>query len=79
MALKSANDVDDNGFNDELSSIEIAYFAKNFRNFFRNNNKKARGKNNTKPKNSKKNEPTRINNTEKSKEKISQSSSNSLG
>ena len=79
MALKSANDVDDNGFDDELSSTKIAYLAKNFRNFLRNNNRKARGKNNAKPKNSKKNEPTRINNTEKSKEKVSQSSSNSLG
>ena len=75
----SVDDVDSGGFDDKLSATEIAYLAKNFRNFLRNNNRKARGKNNTKPKNSKKNEPTRINNTEKSKEKISQSSSNSLG
>ena len=40
MALKSANDVDDNGFNDELSSTKIAYLVKNFRNFLRNNNRK---------------------------------------
>ena len=38
MALKSANDVDDNRFDDELSSTKIAYLAKNFRNFLRNNN-----------------------------------------
>ena len=36
MALKS---VDGNGFDDELSSTEIAYLAKNFRNFLRNNNR----------------------------------------
>ena len=36
MVLKS---VDGNGFDDELSSIEIAYLAKNFRNFLRNNNR----------------------------------------
>ena len=39
MALKSVDDVDGNGFDDELSSIEIAYLAKNFRNFLRNNNR----------------------------------------
>ena len=77
MALKSVDD--SGGFDDELSATKIAYLAKNFRNFLRNNNRKARGKNNAKPKNSKKNEPTRINNTEKSKEKVSQSCSNSLG
>ena len=65
MALKSINDVDDNGFDDELSSTEIAYLVKNFRNFLKNNNIRARGRNNTKPKNFKKNEPTKINNAEK--------------
>ena len=30
MALKPIDDVDDNGFDDELSSTEIAYLAKNF-------------------------------------------------
>ena len=79
MALKSINDVDDNGFYDELSSTEIAYLAKNFRNFLRNNNRKARGRNNAEPKNFKKNEPTKINNAEKSKEKVGQSSNYSLG
>ena len=29
MALKSVDDVDGNGFDIELSSIEIAYLAKN--------------------------------------------------
>ena len=53
MALKS---VDDNGFNDELSSTDIAYLAKNFRNFLRNKNRRARSKNNAESKNSKKNE-----------------------
>ena len=79
VALMLVDDVDDNGFDDELSSIEIAYLAKNFRKFFRNNNRRTRSKNNVEPKNSKKNETTKTNNTEKSKEKVSQSSSNSLG
>ena len=35
MALKSIDDIDDYGFDDELSSTEIAYLAKNFRNFLR--------------------------------------------
>ena len=43
MALKSVDDVDDNEFDDELSSTEIAYLTKNFRNFLRNNNRRARG------------------------------------
>ena len=46
MALKSVDDVDGNGFDDEFSSTKIAYLAKNFRNFLRNNNRKAKGKNN---------------------------------
>ena len=40
MALKSVNDVDGNEFDNELSSTEIAYLARNFRNFLRNNNRK---------------------------------------
>ena len=36
MALKSVDDVDVGGFDDELSAIVIAYLAKNFRNFLRN-------------------------------------------
>ena len=43
MALKSVDDIDESGFDDELSTTEIAYLAKNFRNFLRNNNRRARG------------------------------------
>ena len=75
MALKS---VDDNGFDDELSFTKIAYLAKNFRNFLRNNNRSARGRNNAEPKNFEKNEPTKINNAEKSKEKVGQSSNKGM-
>ena len=75
MALKS---VDGNGFDDELSFTKILYLVKNFRNFLRNNNRRARGKNNVEPRNFKRNEPTKVNNTNKSKEKVSQTSSNSL-
>ena len=70
VALKSVDDVGGNGFDDELSAIEIAYLVKNFRNFFRNNNRKARGKNNAKPRNFRRNEPTKVNNNEKPKEKV---------
>ena len=45
MALKSVDDVEVGGFDDELSITEIAYLAKNFRNFLRDNNRRARGKN----------------------------------
>ena len=79
MALKSVDDVDGNGFDDELSSTEIAYLAKNFRNFLRNNNIRARGKSNAEPRNFKRNELTKVNNIDKSKEKVGQSSNNSLG
>ena len=79
MTLKSVDDVDGNGFDDELSSIEIAYLAKNFRNFHRNNNKRARCKNNAEFRNFKRNEPSKVNNSEKSKEKVGQTSNNSLG
>ena len=58
MALKSIDDVDGNGFDDELSSTEITYLVKNFRNFLRNNNKRAKGKNNAEPRNFKRKEPT---------------------
>jgi len=34
MVLISVDDVDDNAFDDEISSTEIAYLAKQFRNFF---------------------------------------------
>ena len=45
MALKSVDDFDVNGFDDELSAIDISYLVKNFRNFLRNNNRRVRGKN----------------------------------
>ena len=35
MALKSVDDVEVGGFDDELSATEIAYLTKNFRNFLR--------------------------------------------
>ena len=79
MALKSIDDIDGNGFDDNFSSIVITYLAKNFRNFFRNNNRMARGKNNAEPRNFKRNEPTKVNNTNKSKEKVGQTCNNSLG
>ena len=63
MALKSVNDVEIGGFDDELFAAEIAYLAKNFRNFLRNNNRRARGKNNAEPKNFRKNDPTKVNST----------------
>ena len=78
MALKSVDDVDVGGFNDELFATEIAYFAKTFRNFLRNNNRRARDKNITEPRNFKKNDPTKVNNTDKPKEKVGQSSNNSI-
>ena len=56
MALKL---VDDCGFHDEISSTEIAYLAKNFRNFLRNNNRRERNRNNADPKNLKKNDTTK--------------------
>ena len=70
MALKSVDDVDIGGFDDELSTIEIAYLAKNFRNFLRNNNKRARDKNTVEHRNFRRNDPTKVNDTEKPKEKV---------
>ena len=79
MALMSVDDVDVGGFDDELSATKIAYLAKNFRNFLRNNNRRARGKNAAEPRNFRKNDPTKVNNTEKPREKVGQSSNNSMG
>ena len=79
MALKSVDDVDVIGFDDELSTTEIAYLAKNFRNFLRNNNRRARSNNTTEPRNFRRNDPTKVNNTEKPKEKVGQPSNNSMG
>ena len=79
MALKLVGDVEGNGFDDELFATEIAYLAKNIRNFLRNNNKRARDKNNVESRNFRKNDPTKVNNTEKPKEKVGQTSNNSMG
>ena len=79
MALKSVDNVDVNGFDDKLSATKIVYLAKNFRNFIRNNNRRARGKNTVEPRNFRRNDPTKINNTEKPKEKRGQSSNNTMG
>ena len=51
QSYKFINDVDMSGFDDELSATKIAYLAKNFRNFLRNNNRRARGKNTVEPRN----------------------------
>ena len=51
MTLKLVDDVKVGGFDDELSTTEIAYLAKNFINFFKNNNRKARGVNTAEPRN----------------------------
>ena len=59
MALKSVDDVDVGGFDDELSATEIAYLAKNFRNFLRNN-RRAKGKNIAEPRNFRKNDLTKV-------------------
>ena len=77
--MKAVDDVDGNGFDDELFATEIAYLAKNFKNFLRNNNRRARGKNNIEPRNFRRNDPTKVNNTEKPKEKVCQTSNNSMG
>ena len=69
MALKSVDDVKVGGFDDELSATKIAYFAKNFRNFLINNNRKARGANTVEPRNLRKNDPTKVNNNDKPREK----------
>ena len=78
MAFNSVDDVDVNRFDDELSAREITYFAKNFRNFLRNNNRRVRGKNNAKPRNFRRNYSTKVNNTEKPKEKVGQTFNNSM-
>ena len=78
MALKPVDDVDDCGFDDEITSIDIAYLAKNFRKFLRNNNRRARYRNNTNSKNVKKNEK-KIIVFDNTKDKVVQFSGNSLG
>ena len=70
IALKSIDNVEVSGFDDNLSATEIAYLAKNFRNFLRNNNRRAKGNNTAEPRNFRRNDPTKVNDTEKSKEKV---------
>ena len=60
MALNSVDDVDVGGFDDELSATKISYLAKNFRNFLRNNNRRARDKNTAEPRNFRKNDLTKV-------------------
>ena len=79
MALKSVDDVEASGFDDDISATKIAYLAKNFRNFFRNNNKRARANNISKPRNFRRNDPTKVNNIEKPREKVGQTSNNFMG
>ena len=79
MALKSVDDVDSNGFDDEFSSTEIAYLAKKFRKILRNNNRRVRGKNNVESRNFWRNDPIKVNNTEKPREKVGQTLNNSMG
>ena len=79
MALKSIDDVEGNGFDDEIFATEIAYFAKNFGNFLRNNNRRERGKNNVELRNFRRNEPTKVNNNKTPNEKVGQTSNNSMG
>ena len=62
IALKSVDDVEASGFDDDLSATEIAYLAKNFRNFLRNNNRRARDNNTAEPRNFRRNDPTNVNN-----------------
>ena len=80
MALKSVDDIEVDGFDDELSAIEIAYLTKNFRKFLRNNNnRKARDTNTAEPRNFRKNDLNKVNNNDKPREKVGQSSNNSMG
>ena len=79
MAFKSIDDVNVGGFDDELSTTEIAYLAKNFRSLLRNNNRRTRDKNTVEPRNFMKNDSNKVNNTDKPREKIGQSSNNSMG
>ena len=79
MALKSIDNVDVGRFDNDLSATKIAYLAKNFRNFLRNNNRRARDKNIAEPRNFRKNDPTKVNNNNKPREKVGQYSNNSMG
>ena len=78
MALKSIDDVEVGGFDDELFATEIAYLAKNFKKFLENNNRKERGTNTAEPRNFRKNDLTKVNNNDKLREKVGQFSNNSM-
>ena len=69
MALKSVDDVEVGGFDDELSATEITYLTKNFRNFLKNSNRRARDTNIAEPRNFRKNDPTKVNNNDKPRER----------
>ena len=79
MALKSVDDIEVDGFDDELSATEIGYLVKNFKNFLRNNNRNAKDTNTVEPRNFRKNDLTKVNNNDKPREKVGQSSNNSMG
>ena len=79
MDLKSVDDVEVGGYDDKLSATEIAYLVKNFRNFLRNNNRKAKDANIAEPRNFRKNDPIKVNNNDKPREKVGQSFNNSMG
>ena len=51
-------------------------FPRTFETLLGTTNRRARGKNNTKPRNFRRNEPTKVNNTDKPKEKVGQTSNN---
>ena len=73
MALKSVDDVDEGMFDDEMTSIEIAYLAKHFRNLLKNNNRRARNRNVVDLKKVKKNEQPKNSSSDKlnfSKDKV---------
>ena len=72
MALKSVDDVKVGGFDDELSATEIAYLTKNLRNFLKNSNRRARDTNIAEPRNFRKNDPTKVNNNDKPRERVGQ-------
>ena len=67
MTFKSVDNVEGGGFDDELSTTEIAYLAKNFRNFLRNSNEMQEA---AEPRNFRKHDLTKVNNNDKPREKV---------
>ena len=78
IAIKSIDNVEVGRFDDEFSTTEIAYLTKNFRNFLKNSNRKARGTNTAELRNFRKHDPTKVNNNDKPRKKVGQSSNNSM-